>query len=222
MEPQELVLEPDGRADALVVLLHGLGADGPDLEPLGSALMAAVPGARIVLPTAPARPLSIAGGLPMRAWFDVGPSDIRRMHASDPAGVAKAEAWLRARLERETRAGIASTRIVVGGFSQGGALAAWFAPRHPQPLGGVIALSTFMAAEAPFEAEVHAANRGLPAYVAHGRRDEVVSFGHGSALRDRLAKCGLRVAWHEHDLGHVIDERVALGAANWLARTLAR
>lgn len=222
MEPKELVLEPAGRADALVVLLHGLGADGADLEPLGAALQAAVPGARIVLPTAPARPLSIAGGLPMRAWFDVGPSDIQRTHASDPAGVAKAEEWLRARLERETRAGIPGTRIVVGGFSQGGALAAWFAPRHAQPLGGAIALSTFMAANAPFEAEVQAANRGLPVYVAHGTRDDVVAFGHGKALRDRLAKAGLRVAWHEHDLGHVIDERVALDAANWLARTLAR
>jgi phospholipase/carboxylesterase len=159
----ELVLQGADRADALIVLLHGLGADGADLEPLGAAMLAALPGARIVLPTAPRRPVGIAGGLPMRAWFDVGPADILRTHASDPAGVAQAEGWLRGLLEREARSGIPTTRMVVGGFSQGGALAAWFAPRHSLPLAGVMALSTFMATNAPFEAEVHSANRALPA-----------------------------------------------------------
>lgn len=218
----ELVLQGAGRADALVVLLHGLGADGADLEPLGAALLAALPGARVVLPSAPRRPVAIAGGLPMRAWFDVGPADILRTHASDPAGVAQAEAWLRGLLEREARAGIPVNRMVVGGFSQGGALAAWFAPRHSLPLGGVMALSTFMATNAPFEAEVHAANRVLPALVAHGRRDDVVAFGHGLALCDRLARAGLPVEWRDYDLGHSIDERVALDAAAWLSRTLSR
>lgn len=220
--PMSTVLEPKGQAGALVVLLHGLGADGADLEPLGAALQAAVPDVRIVLPTAPRRPVGIAGGLPLRAWFDVGPADILRTHASDPAGVAQAEHWLRGLLEREAKAGIPANRMVVGGFSQGGALAAWFAPRHSLPLGGVMALSTFMATNAPFEAEVHAANRALPAFVAHGRRDEVVAFGHGLALRDRLARAGLVVEWREHDLGHSIDERVALDAVAWLSRTLSR
>jgi phospholipase/carboxylesterase len=218
----ELVLQGADRADALVVLLHGLGADGADLQPLGAAMLAALPGARIVLPTAPRRPVGIAGGLPMRAWFDVGPADILRTHASDPAGVAQAEGWLRGLLEREARSGIPTTRMVVGGFSQGGALAAWFAPRHSLPLAGVMALSTFMATNAPFEAEVHAANRALPAFVAHGRRDDVVAHGHGVALRDRLARAGLRVAWRDYELGHAIDEQVALDAAAWLAATLGR
>jgi len=222
MDLDELVLQGPGRPDALVVLLHGLGADGADLEPLGAALLAASPSARVLLPTAPRRPVGIAGGLPLRAWFDVGPADILRTHASDPAGVAQAEGWLRGLLEREARSGIASTRMVVGGFSQGGALAAWFAPRHPLPLGGVLALSTFMATNAPFEAEVHAANRGLPAFVAHGRRDEVVAHSHGIALRDRLARAGLEVAWRDYDLGHSIDAQVALDSAAWLAATLAR
>ena len=221
MELREQVLEPVVRADALVVLLHGLGAEGQDLEPLGAALQAAVPSARILLPTAPKRPVSIAGGLPLHAWFDVGPSDLLRRHASDPAGVATAEAWLRQRLEREVRQGITTNRILVGGFSQGGALAAWFAPRHTQPLGGVLALSTFMATNAPLEAEVQAANRGLPAFVAHGVRDDVVSLGHGRALRDRLNAAGLSVEYREYDASHTITESMALDAAQWLTRRLA-
>lgn len=188
-----------------MIFLHGLGADGHDFHPIVPHLeLDPSLYVRFVFPHAPKRPVSINGGFVMPAWFDVGPNDLQRAEATDLAGIKKADEQIRALIVREIERGVPSNRIMVGGFSQGGALAAYVALRHAQPLAGLIALSTFLPKNVPLEAESTSANRALPVFGAHGSQDSVVSIPHGRKLRDRLTAIGCDVEWHEYPMQHEV------------------
>jgi phospholipase/carboxylesterase len=199
---QCVVVEPREKASAAVIFLHGLGADGHDFEAVVPHLK--VEGVRFVFPHAPVRPVTINGGYVMPAWFDIGEGDILRGESSDMAGVKKAELQVRALIEREVGRDVPANRVVVGGFSQGGALAAWVALRYEKPLAGLIALSTFLAKNAPLEADASVANRSMSVFGAHGVRDQVVAVQHGRELRGRLEKIGCDVEWHEYPMAHEV------------------
>lgn len=210
-------VEPASKATSAVIFLHGLGADGHDFEPIVPHLVRGLDSAtRFVFPHAPRRPVSLNQGYVMPAWFDIGPADLMRGESSDLPGVKVAAEQVRALIDREVTRGVAARHVVVGGFSQGGALATYVALRHPQPLGGLIALSTFLPANAPLESEVSVANRSLPAFLAHGTRDAVVAPSLGRALRDRLQRLGCPVEWHEYPMAHEVCVEQIQDWSHWL------
>lgn len=216
--PAAVEIAPAGPVRGAVLLLHGLGSDGHDMASLVAGLrLPAELGLRWILPHAAARPLSIAGGEKRAAWFDVGPEDLWRAEASDRPGLARADELVRALIEREIARGVPSSRIAVGGFSQGGALGTYAALRYEKPLAGAIALSTFLARNVPLEAESLSANRGLPVFAAHGTRDRLVAPSRGRELRDRLAQLGCDVTFREYPMDHevCVEELADLGA--WIA-----
>jgi phospholipase/carboxylesterase len=139
-----------------------------------------------------------------------------RGESSDLAGVKRAELQIKALIDREVARGIESQNIVIGGFSQGGALAAWVALRHAKPLAGLITLSTFLAKNAPIEADATPANRSIATFAAHGTRDGVVGIAYGKKLAERLRAIGCDVEWHEYPMAHeVCTEEIAHWGA-WL------
>jgi phospholipase/carboxylesterase len=207
-----------GAAPRLAVLwLHGLGADGHDFEPIVPELKLRVP-VRFVFPHAPVRPVTINGGMQMRAWYDILGFDRRAQE--DAAGIRESAAAVTELVDREVERGMSSDRIVLAGFSQGGAIALHTALREPRPLAGVLALSTYLPLSSTLASERAAANAGIPLFLAHGTDDPVLPLSLAESSRRTLETLGYVVDWHEYPMGHSVcmEEVSAVGA--WLA-TLA-
>jgi phospholipase/carboxylesterase len=196
-------VEPRTTADAAVVLMHGLGADGHDFESLVPELsLPASASVRWVFPHAPVRPVTINGGVRMRAWFDVVALD--RSAPEDEAGIRESGQAIGALVRRERERGVAADRIVLAGFSQGGAMALFAALRWPERLAGVVALSTYLPLAATLPAEAHPANAGVPVFVAHGTFDPIVPPTLGERSRDLLRERGHDVEWHAYPMPHSV------------------
>jgi phospholipase/carboxylesterase len=209
---------PRAPVRASVVWLHGLGADGHDFEPLVPALGRAAEGVRFVFPHAPEIPVTINGGWVMPAWYDIRDADFDRR--ADGAGLQRSADAVTALVRRENDRGVPSARIVLAGFSQGGAVALHLALRHPERLAGVIALSTYLVSGSRLASERADANRDLPIFQAHGTFDPMVPLERGEAARDLLTELGHEVAWHAYPMQHqVVPEEIADLAA-WLATAL--
>lgn len=212
-------VEPPVPARAAVVWLHGLGADGHDFEPvvpyLGLDPHLAV---RFVFPHAPRRAVTINMGMIMPAWYDIRGADLRR--DADESGIRDSAARVRDLVERERERGIPSRRIVLAGFSQGGAIALHVALRHGEPLAGLVALSTYLVLEDKLGEEAAAANRSIPVFQAHGLHDPLVAYERGEAARGRLEALGCAVEWRSYPVGHEVcpDEIRDVGA--WIAARL--
>jgi phospholipase/carboxylesterase len=218
-EHDRVCLEPDGVADAAVIWLHGLGADGHDFVPVVGALRLP-PGAniRFVFPHAPQRPVTINGGYPLRAWYDIyGLSD---GSPEDTTGIRESAASVAALIEAQSAAGIAPQRTVVAGFSQGGAIALHTALRHPQRLAGLIALSTYLPMHTTVAAEASAANRDLPILLAHGRFDPIVPFRWGENTHAELARLGYPVQWQAYPMQHEVCDDEIDAIATFLRQVL--
>jgi phospholipase/carboxylesterase len=202
-----------------VIWLHGLGADGHDFEPAVPYLVRpGAPALRFVFPHAPVRPVTLNGGLPMRAWYDI--AALHRRAAQDEAGIRLADAAIRALIRRENERGVATEHIVLAGFSQGGAMALYTATRLPEKLAGVVGLSCYNLLAERFAIERHAANQDTPFLMAHGTQDAVVLPELGEESRAQLVAAGYQVEWHSYPMGHsVCAEELAVIAA-FLARVL--
>jgi phospholipase/carboxylesterase len=210
-------IETAPNPNASVIWLHGLGADGNDFVPVVPELgLPPAPAVRFVFPHAPVRPVTINNGMRMRAWYDISAADLQ--NRADLAGVRQSQALVEALIERERTRGVASARIVLAGFSQGGAIALYTGLRHAQRLAGVIALSTYLVAADRLAAEASAANRGLPIFMGHGTADPIVRYEWGEGSRRTLEAAGYPVEWHGYGMPHSVcmEEIVALGA--WLSR----
>jgi phospholipase/carboxylesterase len=196
-------IETAPQPNAAIIWLHGLGADGHDFEPLVPDIVARGERAwRFVFPHAPIRPVTLNGGMPMRAWYDLKGLD--RRAAEDLAGFWDADARVRELIAREATRGIASSRIVLAGFSQGGAVSLYTAPRYPERLAGVLALSCYLPLADRLAAERCAANQDVPIFMAHGQSDQTLSLAFGRESRDQLLGLGYRVDWHEYPMGHSV------------------
>lgn len=207
-------------ATASVIWLHGLGADGHDFEPIVPELrLPARAAVRFVFPHAPVRPVTLNGGMAMRAWFDL--YGIGAGLAQDDAGVREAAGWLDQLIAREIRRGVASERIVVAGFSQGGAVALHAGLRHPQRLAGIMGLSTYLPMHDRVAAERSDTNASTPVLLAHGSRDPMLPVDLGTRSRDWLEEHGYDVEWHAYPMEHQVclEEIRDIGA--WMARVLA-
>jgi phospholipase/carboxylesterase len=196
-------VEPPAAADAAVLLMHGLGADGHDFESLVPELhLPPSPSIRWVFPHAPVRPVTINGGFRMRAWYDIVALD--RRAPEDEAGIRESSEAVLDVVRRERERGIAAGRIVLAGFSQGGAVALFAALRWPERLAAVVGLSTYLPLAARLEEEAHPANAGLPAFMAHGTFDPIVPPALGEGSRDLLRARGHDVEWHTYPMPHSV------------------
>jgi phospholipase/carboxylesterase len=206
---------------AAVIWLHGLGADGWDFVPIVEQLdLAGLGPIRFVFPHAPMRPVTINGGMVMRAWYDILSLDFAGRR-EDEASVRESAATVLGLVERESARGIPDARIVVAGFSQGGVIALHAGLRHPRRLAGVLALSTYLALPDSLAAEAAAANRDVPILLAHGRDDAVIAAEHGRRSRDQLAAAGYAVEWQEYFMEHAVCAEELRDIGAWLRRVLA-
>jgi phospholipase/carboxylesterase len=212
-------VEARAAADAAVVLMHGLGADGHDFESLVPELrLPASPSVRWVFPHAPVRPVTINGGYRMRAWYDIVAID--RRAPEDEAGIRQSAERIGALVRRERDRGIAAGRIVLAGFSQGGAMALFTALRWPERLGGVVGLSCYLPLPASLAAEAHPANAAVPLFMAHGTLDPVVPTALGEGSRNLLLSRGYDVEWHTYPMPHSVSAPEVADLRGWLLRAL--
>jgi phospholipase/carboxylesterase len=203
---------PPGAPELAVIWLHGLGADGHDFEPIVPELRLRR-AVRFVFPHAPIRPVTINGGLEMRAWYDIAGFDFR---AEDDLGVRASAAAVARLVDREVERGVAAERVVLAGFSQGGAIALHLGLREPRRLAGVLALSTYLPLAATLAHEKSAANAALPIFMAHGEHDPVIPLAVGDNSRRLLEREGYAVDWHVYPMPHSVCAPEIAAIAGWL------
>lgn len=210
-------IEPAAPATAAVIWLHGLGADGHDFEPIVPELRlpAELP-VRFVFPHAPSIPITINGGMVMPAWFDIRGMDLD--NAVDESQLSKSVAATKALIEREQARGIASDRIVLAGFSQGGSVALHTALSYPEKLAGLLAMSTFFAAHG--RVEPHPANSDIPIHVFHGTRDPMAPEALGQQTVSLLQELGYQPEYKTYPMAHAVCPEEIADISSWLQREL--
>jgi len=212
-----------GPADAAasVIWLHGLGADGWDFFPIVPELgLPSSFSVRFVFPHAPHRPVTLNGGMTMRAWYDIAALDLdARSH--DAEGIRASEALIRTFVEREVARGVAPGRIVLAGFSQGGAMTIHAALRAPWRLAGAIALSCYLLLPDELDGARAAASEGLPFFMAHGTEDPIVPYAAGVTARDALVAAGYAVEWKSYPIPHGVSPQEIADVGAWLVRRLS-
>jgi phospholipase/carboxylesterase len=202
-----------------VVVLHGLGADGSDFVPIVPQLVrSGWPPLRFVFPHAPLRPITINAGMRMRGWYDIGGFDLAQKQ--DEAGIRASIVQVEALIAREAERRVPAERVILAGFSQGGAIALAAGIRHPQTLGGIVALSTYLPIAEIVAAERHAANARTPIFMAHGAFDPVVPQRLGELSRERLLGFGHPLSWHSYPMAHQVCPQEISDLADWLEERL--
>ncbi len=216
---QTIEVDPGLPVAASIIVLHGLGADGTDFLPFADEIkLAPIGPVRWVLPRAPVRPVTINGGHRMRAWYDILATDLVRRE--DEAGLRDSFAAVQALIEREIARGVPARRIVLAGFSQGCAITLGAGLRCPHRLAGLAGLSGYLPLAAQTAAEVSAANRDVPLFLAHGLKDPVVVAARGTASRDALQEQGYAVEWHDYPMEHSVCIEEVRDLQAWLLKVL--
>jgi phospholipase/carboxylesterase len=206
-------IETGSPPQAAILWLHGLGADGHDFEPIVPELRLAKP-VRFVFPHAPVRPVTINNGMAMRAWYDIfqfGPG------REDDKGIRASQALIEKLIEEQP---VPPEKVVLAGFSQGGAIVLQTALRYPKKLAGVMALSTYLPLRATLEAEKNAANAGIPIFMAHGAYDEIIPIQRAQQSRDLLQQLQFPVEWHEYPMPHSVCGEEVRDISAWLTKLL--
>ncbi len=211
-------IETGPKPNAAVIWLHGLGADGHDFEPIVPEIVHRGERAwRFVFPNAPVRPVTINGGMRMRAWYDITAFDRK---AEDAAGFRDTDAQIRQLIAHQAERSIPVNRIVLAGFSQGGAVSLYTAPRFAQTLAGVMVLSAYLPREASFAAERAHANDATPIFMAHGQADATLPISMGLQSRDFLRAHGFTVEWHDYPMAHAVCAEEVADIREFLFRVL--
>ena len=216
---ETIEIETAAKPNASILWLHGLGADGHDFAPVVPAIVR--PGERawrFIFPHAPVRPVNINGGASMRAWYDITGFD--RTSSVDADGLRSTDAEIRQLIAKEIKRDIPASRIVLAGFSQGGAVALYVATRFDQAVAGVMALSAYVPAEESFAADRASANNATAIFMAHGRADPVLPFAMGLQSRDFLRTFGYSVEWHEYPMAHSVCDAEISDIREFLLRAL--
>ncbi len=203
-----------------VIWLHGLGADGNDFGPIVPELVARDwPAIRFVFPHAPRRPVTVNGGMSMRAWYDITGMEIAQKQ--DEAGIRASIVEIEALIAREVARGIPASRIFLAGFSQGAAMVLSTGLRHAQGLAGIIALSGYLPLEKKLAVERSAANSAVPLFIAHGSVDPVVPQVLGMLARDFLRGLGYSVEWHGYPMAHQVCAEEIADLRRWIGERIA-
>ena len=222
IEPPVIIDSP--AATACVIWLHGLGADGHDFSPVVPMLGLSEHGVRWISPHAPRRPVTLNGGQPMRAWYDIyvdTGGDLSFNAKEDEQGFATSAQIVDYFIQQQIRAQIPSHKIVLAGFSQGGALALYTGLRYPQPLAGVVALSCYLPFEATARQTQNSANAETPLFCAHGRNDTVIPYGLGHLAYHHLNTWREKVQWRDYAMGHSVCDAEIHDIKDWLGQILA-
>lgn len=213
------IIEPQGKADAAVIWLHGLGASGDDFVPAVPFLnLPAEAQIRFVFPHAPVRPVTINNGWPMPAWYDILSIDIERKIDQDSLMVSVEQ--VNALIAREIARGIQPERIILAGFSQGGAVAYHAGLCYPQRLGGLVVLSTYIATSQQIRKDKTAANAKLPIWLAHGVMDDVVPYSLGEQAVLELEQHGYEPEWHNYPIAHEVSPEELNELGHWITQVL--
>jgi phospholipase/carboxylesterase len=200
---------------ATVIWLHGLGADGNDFVPIVKELnLQEDKPIRFIFPHAPMRPVSINGGHVMRAWYDLGM--VAGQLTSKEEDIRASQKALELLIEREISRGMPAEKIILAGFSQGGVIALHTGLRYPKKLGGVLALSTYLALANSLPTERSQVNATIPIYMAHGREDQVIPLAMAALSRDELQRLGYQVDWHQYPMQHSVCAEEIEAISDWL------
>ena len=219
MPDSPLEIETHPAPDAAVIWLHGLGADGHDFEsivpelPLPDSLKI-----RFIFPHAPFRPVTCNGGYVMRAWYDV--FSLEKIDREDRAGLEEARQTVESLIQQEMERGISADRIILMGFSQGGAVVLFTGLRFSQRLAGIGALSTYLPLASSLGEEKHPANAEIPIFMAHGEYDPVVRFALGEQSCRLIQQQGYNVHWHSYPMEHGVCMEEIHDIAQWLGQQL--
>ncbi len=212
----EIVTSNSRKINASVIWLHGLGADGYDFEPIVHEVK--LPNVRFILPHAPEMAITRNNGYIMPAWYDV--YGLTPISKEDDAGIGKSAHYINTLIQLEIDKGIAAEKIVIAGFSQGGALALHTALRYPKELAGVLALSCYLPLKSTLAAVANSANAKLPIFMAHGIFDDVITLETAKTSLNTLQSCQYFVNWHEYNMAHSLCAQEIIDIRDFLQRVL--
>jgi len=210
-------IETGKNPTASVIWLHGLGADGNDFAAIVPELRLPKAAIRFVFPHAPVRPVTINGGMRMRAWYDITDGANRR---EDERGVRASQVLIEALIGREKERGTKAGRLVLAGFSQGGAIALHTGLRHPERIAGIMALSTYVPVGEKLSAEASTANRDVPIFMGHGSDDPIIPLVRAEQSRNLLKSLGYPTEWHKYAMPHSVCPEELADIGTWLGKVL--
>ena len=218
LETLEVETAPSPRAT--VIWMHGLGADGYDFVDIPPMLrLPESLAVRFVFPHAPMQPVTINDGMVMRSWYDIRPDGGGRRE--DEAGLRQSQRYVEALIAREKARDVPPARVVLAGFSQGGAMALQTGLRYPERLAGIMALSCYLPLADLVAAEASPANRDVPTFLAHGTHDPLIPLARARRSYEILTGLGYRVEWHDYPMPHSVCDAEIQDIGAWLARILA-
>lgn len=218
-ELDSIIIETQDQPDSAVIWLHGLGADGNDFVPVIDQLhLPSNLAIRFIFPHAPIRPITINQGYQMPGWYDI--SSLAIAEHEDTVGINESSIILKRLCEEQEANGITTGRIVLAGFSQGGAIALHCGCRYPKALAGILALSTYLPLPDTLTSEVNDHSVNTPVFMAHGTHDEVVAFQYGKQSRTVLQANNFIVDWHEYNMGHSVCMEEISDIRQWLTDIL--
>lgn len=214
-----VIVEGDQPTKAVVIWLHGLGADGFDFEPIVPQLQFAQRDqVRFIFPHAPVRPVTLNAGMPCRAWFDI--LSLTRGNNEDISGMNATNVYIQSLINDQVKGGIDSTKIMLAGFSQGGAMALYSALNCDKPLAGVMGLSTLLGGSLELEKSRLAVNQQIPILLTHGQYDEVLPYALGEQSREMLMSWGYSVEWKSYPMAHHLCAEELVDIACFLQKNL--
>lgn len=221
MDDSPIIIETQSDVSVSIIWLHGLGADGHDFESIVPQLqLPDDPGIRFIFPHAPFRPVTINGGMMMRAWYDIAPGSAHFTDNTDH--ILESSVQVQSLILTEQKKGITPGHIILAGFSQGGAIALYTGLVLDAPLAGIMVLSAYLPMADSLSEWMIPKNRIVPVFQAHGRQDDVVPMALGEAARDRLQSSGMDVTWHSYAMAHSICPQEISDLSTWLKKVINR
>lgn len=217
-EQDAVIIEPGSKHKASVIWLHGLGADGHDFESIVPELnLPNDSGIKFIFPNAPIRPVTINGGMSMRAWYDVKSPNLREIE--DTESITESSNLINQYIDTEIEKGIPANKIILAGFSQGGAITLHTGLRYPGTLAGLLALSTYLPVPEQLDKEA-SKHKDLPIMMAHGIADPIIPVEQGRISCQTLKEHGYSVEWHEYMMQHAVCLEEINTIAAWIKKLL--